>query len=178
MKTKGFGIRGLFRIAILAVVASAYMAFVSVSYTNVTADEHKRAEASIRSEVNYLCLQLESLGKRADAFVQIADSKAIDPKELGPANSERYRLLSDHVGDVLAGYTLAETGTVAIIADGTVVATDDGRVPVGSDVKALLGDEVCNAIDVSLQEGQMQSIPYCGVFDEAGGPGAYGDGDD
>ena len=178
MKTSGLGIRGLFRIAITIVVVLAFAFMASISYTNVTADERTKAEASIRSEANYLCLQLESLGNRADAFNQIASSVGVEPQKLDPENLESYRLLSDPVGDILSGYTLAETGTVAIIADDTVIATDDKRVPVGSNVQGLLGDEVCNAIDVSLRSGRMQTVPYKGVFDEEGGAGSYGDSDD
>ncbi len=178
MGAVSLGIRGLFRISILIVVVFAYLLLVSISYANVSVDERMRAEASIRSEVNYLCLQLQSQGNRADAFEQIVSSSGMSPQELESDSSESYRLLSDPVGDVLSGYTLAETGTVAIIDDGAVVATDDVRVPVGGNVQQLLGAEVCGAIDASLQSGQMQPIPFRGVFDEAGGEGAFGDGDE
>lgn len=178
MKANGFGIRGLFRVAILVVVTLAFFALAVVSYMSVGADEKAKAEASIRSEVNYLCLQLESLGERAGAFNQLVSSLGADLQQLESSNPEDYRLLSNPVGDVLKGYTLAETGTVIIIADTTVVATDDGRVPVGSDVQELLGDKVSGAIDASLQDGQAQVIPFTGVFDEPGGAGSYGDGDD
>ena len=178
MKRPGLGIRGLFRVSIFIVVMLAFLALASISYTNITADERARAEASVRSEVDYLCLQLESLGSRADAFIQITSSLDAKPHEMESKNPEGYRLLSDPVGDVLRGYTLAETGTVAIIADDTIVASDDARVPAGSSVKGLLGDEVSNAIQTSLQNSQMQAIPYTGAFDEPGGEGAYGDADD
>ena len=177
-KTKRLGMRGLFRIAIILSVLGAFIILVSISYANVSTDERVRAEASIRSEVNYLCLQLESLGNRAAAFDQITGAVGASQQELESADPENYRLLSDPVGDILAGYTLAETGTVAIISDNTVIATDDERVPVGSDARKLLGSEVYAAIEASLQSDEVQSIPYGGVFDEAGGEGAYGDKDD
>ena len=178
MRAGGIGIRGLFRIAIFIVVVIAYLAFTSTSYSNVTGDELARAEASVRSEVNYLCLQLESLGKRADTFGRLADVSGLVPDELQSEDSEGYRLLSDPVGDVLRGYTLAETGTVVIIEDDTVVESDDARVPAGSNARELLGDEVMGAIEESLDGGQMQAIPYRGVFDESGGEASFGDGDD
>ena len=178
MKSSGLGIRGLFRVAILIVVVLATLALSAISYTNVSANVRASAEAAIRSEVNYLCLQLESLGNRAEAFSQVESSLGADPLELESRDPESYRLLSDPVGDVLQGYTLAQTGTVAIIENGTVVASDDGRVPVGSDVKTLLGDEVSSAITASLESDELQVIPFTGVFDEAGGEGAYGDRDD
>ena len=176
--TKGLGMRGLFRIAIIVSVLSAFIILVSISYTNVSADERERAEASIRSEANYLCLQLESLGNRTAAFEQIAESLGASQQELESSSPESYRLLSDPVGDILTGYTLSETGTVAIVSGNTVIATDDRRVPVGSDVQKLLGSEICAAIETSLQSGEVQSIPYNGVFDEAGDEGAYGSNDD
>ena len=178
MKASGLGIRGLFRIAILIVVVIAFVCLSTVSYFNVTDSEKAKAEASIRSEVNYLCLQLESLGNRADAFNEIVSSAGLEPKQLESEDPERYRLLSDPVGDVISGYTLAETGTVFLVEDDIVVASDDVRVPVGSSVNGLLGGEVHDAIEASLQDGQLQTIPYRGVFDEAGGAGSYGDGDE
>ena len=178
LKEKGLGIRGLFRVSILVVVVIASIVLVAITFTNVTNVERTKAEASIRSEVNYLCLQLESLGERADAFGRIADATGEGLQELETRNPAEYDLLSDPVGDVLSGYTLAETGTVFIAADGTVVASDDARVPVGADVRSLLGDEVYGAIGESLESGSLQRVPYNGVFDEAGGAGAYGDGDE
>ena len=167
MKSNGLGIRGLFRVAILIVVVVSSIAFATVSYSNVTKEEQEKAEASIRSEINYLCLQLESLGDRADAFNKIASSVGIDPQELESKNPESYRLLSDPVGHVLVGYTLAETGTVFIVSDGVVVASDDERVSVGSNVKERLGDEVIGAIDTSLREDQLQTVPYLDLFEDA-----------
>ena len=158
------GIRSLFRVSILIVVVIAFLALTLISFTNVTDDERSRTNASMRSEVNYLCLQLESLGNRADAFNRITSSSDIPPEELRSRDPEDYRLLSDPVGDVLSGYTLAETGTVALIADGVVIASDDERVPVGSDAREVLGDDVYEAIGASLQTGELQAIPYGGVF--------------
>ena len=175
---KGLGIRGVFRVAILIVAALAYVTFASISFTNITSDAQARAEASMRSEVNYLCLQLDSLGNRADSFNRLLESLGANAQEAESADVAAYKLLSDPIGDVLSGYTLAETGTVAIITDDVVVSSDDKRVPIGNNVRELLGDEVCDAIGASLQDGQMQLIPYCGVFDTPGGTGAWGDNDD
>ena len=178
LKERGLGIRGLFRVAILVVVVIASIALVAISFTNVTGAERARADASMQSEANYLCLQLESLGERADAFGRITDLAGADLQELQAKNPDAFGLLSDPIGDVLSGYTLAETGTVFISAGDTIMASDDGRVPVGSDIRELLGDEVCDAIGKSLESGDSQPIPYSGVFDEPGAAGAYGDGDD
>ena len=178
MKARGLGIRGLFRISICVSVVLACLSLATVSYMNVTADERSRAEASVRSEINYLCIQLESLGNRADAFDRVIDSSDIDSQELRAKNPEDYRLLSDPVGDILSGYTLAQTGTVFIIEDGKVIASDDARVPVGEDARAILGDEILGATDASLKSGEMQLVPYVGVFDSPGGASSYGDSDD
>ena len=178
LEAKGIGIRGLFRVSILIVVALASLVLAITSYVRITAEEEAKAEASIRSEVDYLYLQLESLGNRADTFTKIVDSAGIDLQKLKSVNPEGFLLLSDPTGDILTGYTLAETGTVFIFADDTVISSDDGRVPAGSSVRELLGDEVCASIDASIQDGQLQTVPYRGVFDEPGGPGSYGDKDD
>ena len=178
MKRNGLGIRTLFRAAILFFVVLADIAFMAVSHMNVTSRELARAEKSIGTEVNYLCLQLESLGERADLFTEIMRSEGIDPQALKPGDMQGYQLLSSPIGDVLKGYTLAETGTVFLVADGAIIASDDARVPVGSDVRELLGDEVLVAIDASIQSKELQNVPFRGVFDEPGGEGAFGDRDD
>ncbi len=178
MKSSEIGIRGLFRIAILIVAALAYLVFVTISFTNVTADEREKAETAIRSEVNYLCLQLEYLGERVDAFEQIEDSSGLTAEVLESQNPEGFRFLTDPVGEILSGYSLAETGTVAIIADDTVIASDDARMPVGGNVRELLGDEVCEAIDTSLSSSELQTVPYGGVFDEPSDVSTYSDGND
>ncbi|MBR1828669.1 MAG: SpoIIE family protein phosphatase, partial [Atopobiaceae bacterium] len=125
-----------------------------------------------------LCLQLQSLGERTEAFKQVVSSMGTDSQKVESVSPKEYRLLTDPVGDVLEGYTLSGTGTVAIVSDNVVVASDDERVPVGSDVRELLGEEVLAAVDASLQDNSMQVIPYKGVFDEPGGEGAYGAEDD
>ena len=170
-----FSIRWLFRIAIFAVVLIAYLFFMRLSYSNVTTIEQGNAEASIRSEINYLCLQLDSLGNRVDAFDQIVESSGIVPQDLESSNPESYRLLSDPIGNVLSGYTLEESGTVLIVGNGTVVASDNKRVPAGSDVHDVLGDVMCDAIDRSVETGRMQTVPYRSVLGDTSNPGLYDD---
>ena len=178
IKADGLGIRSLFRIAIIVYVLVAYLILSAISFSNVSADARARSEASMKSEANYLCLQLESLGNRADTFKKIASSLGADPKKLEAEDPEGYNLLSNPIGDVLSGYTLAETGTVALIVDDEVIASDDTRVPVGSKAQELLGDEVYSAIAASIQDGKMQPVPYRGVFDEPDGAAPYGAEDD
>ena len=171
IKADGLGIRSLFRIAIIVYVLVAYLILSAISFSNVSADARARSEASMKSAANYLCLQLESLGNRADTFKKIASSLGADPKKLEAEDPEGYNLLSNPIGDVLSGYTLAETGTVALIVDDVVIASDDTRVSVGSNAPELLGDEVYSAIAASIQDGKMQPVPYRGVFDEPDGAG-------
>ena len=81
LKARGLGIRSLFRISILIVVALASIALAVVSFTNVTAAERERAEVSVRSEINYLCLQLESLEEHAGTFEQNEGSGEVDAQQ-------------------------------------------------------------------------------------------------
>ena len=177
VKSARLGIRGLFRISIIVVVVMAYFCISTLSFISVSTDERAKAEASVRSEINYLCLQLESNATRAQTFNDITGSLGVDPKAMESEDPEGYHLLSDPVGEVLEGYTLAETGTVFLVSDGVVIASDDARVPVGSNAAELLGTQVSDAIETSLASSQMQTIPFDGVFDEPGGPGAYGNQD-
>ena len=154
----GIGIRFAFRIAISALAAIAFLAIISISYRNVTEGEFARANASVHSEVNYLCLQLQSLGIRSKAFDRVIDTLGATEQDLAAAQVEDVSLLSDPVGDVLQGYTLAETGTVLIASGDTVIASDDERVPVGGDLRELFGDDAYATITSALGAEEMQKI--------------------
>ena len=178
MDSRKLGIRGLLRISVCITLLVALPIFATKSKMNVTNDELARAEASMNDELTYLCLQLEAAQNRMRAFDSLASSSGVTSQELEVRNPEASRILTDPIGDVLAGYSLAVNGTVLIADDDEVIVTDDWRVPFGGSMKELLGGEVCAAIDASIQSGRMQTIPYRGVFDAPGGEGAYGDRDD
>lgn len=159
IKADGRSIRVTFKIAISVVCTLAFFVIFIISFVRVTGDELTRASNSIKSEVNYLCLQLESLGARAEAFERAADTLGANPEKLAAANPQDLALLSDPVGDILSGYTLTETGTVVIARDGVVIASDDERIPVAGDLRDLLGTDAYAAVDASITDGQLHRIP-------------------
>ena len=158
------GIRDLFRISIFCVALFVFAVMAAVSYVTFTITEYAKSEASVRSEVNYLCLQLRSLDRRATAFERIAKLVNLDPDNLTWQEREDYDLLVDATGEVLTGYTMEETGTVAIITNDTILMTDDKRLPVGSNVTKLLGKDIVAAIEASTSTSKMQRIIYDGVL--------------
>lgn len=162
--SEGAGVRSLFRISISVVTLFAFLLTITASYYTVTEDELGRAEASIRSEVNYLCLQLESMDNRSRSFLELAGSSGVDPAELSESELETYRTLSDPIGEIISGYTMAETGTVALLSNGAILATDDPRLPLGSDIETLLGSDVSIAIEESLRTGELRRVLYNGVL--------------
>ena len=164
IEADGMGIRMAFRIPLTIMVIVALSIVSLLSYMTVSGGEFERAEQSVHSEVNYLCLQLKSLGERSEAFARVVDSPNGASKNTAAVNRDDYRLLSDSVGDVLEGYTLAETGTVAIVADGAVVASDDERLLVGDDIRESLGEEASKAITDSIGNGKLLQIPLEGVL--------------
>lgn len=158
------GIRDVFRISIFCVVLFVFAVMAAVSYVTVTISEYEKSEASVRSEVNYLCLQLRSLDRRATAFERIAKLVNLNPDDLTWREREDYDLLVDATGEVLTGYTMEETGTVAIISNNTILMTDDKRLPIGSNVSKLLGRDIVAAIAASTGTGKMQRIIYDGAL--------------
>ena len=123
----------------------------------------------MRSEVNYLCLQLESLHDRAGAFERVTSAAGVAPDEMAASNPDDYQLLSDPVGDVLSGYTLAETGTVCIATDDVVIASDDERIPAGSNLRTALGESAYSAIATSMSANDIQPVPLEGALADSGG---------
>ena len=159
MQSGTMRIRNAFRLWVIVAAVIAFAVAATVSFVLIRVGERQRAEASMKSEVNYLCLQLESQGERADAFARV-----VGEDEAAHNRSEDYRLLSNRVGDVLDGYTMAETGTVAILQDGAILGTDDPRLTAGRQVATLLGEDVAAAIEESLATGEIQRIDYDGVL--------------
>ena len=159
MKSGTMRIRTAFRLWVIVAAVIAFAVAATVSFVLIRVGERQRAEASMKSEVNYLCLQLESQGERADAFVRV-----VGEDDATHNRSEDYRLLSNRVGDVLDGYTMAETGTVAILQDGAILDTDDPRLIKGRQVSTLLGEDVAAAIEASLEAGEIRRIDYDGIL--------------
>ena len=159
IRSDGHSIRNMFRLAISVVCTLAFFVIFIISFVRVTGDELTRASNSIKSEVNYLCLQLESLAMRAEAYDRTAITLGATPEKLSAVNPQDLALLSDPVGDILSGYTLAETGTVVIAQDGIVIASDDERIPVSGDLRDLLGNDAYAAVDASIADGQLHRIP-------------------
>ena len=151
-------IRDAFRLWVIVAAVIAFVIAATVSFILISINERKSAEASMASEVNYLCLQLERQGERADAFERVVGDEATKNR------SEDYRLLSSRVGEVLEGYTMAETGTVCILRDGAIVDTDDPRLSKGRQVSTLLGEDIAAAVDASVATGEIQRIDYDGIL--------------
>ena len=168
LQAGGMSIRIEFRIAIGVLVAVAFLLTIGISYLRVRRSEFVRSSNSVHSEVNYLCLQLESLGARAEAFGRVVD--ALDPtaKNVASVDSRDLDLLSDPVGDVLRGYTLAETGTVVIAANGTVLSSDNESFPPGASLRELLGTNAYESIDAALASNEMQRIRLEGALSNTG----------
>ena len=167
------GVREAFRMTIFVVVLLAFLITITISYVTVTLGELESANAAIKSEVNYICLQLESTKQRAAAFEKIGAATGHSLDEVKTLTPDAYEILDDSVGSVLEGYTMEQTGTVAIIDDGCIIVTDDSRLPVGSDVRELLGDEIWKAIEQSVQSGEVQRIIYSGVLTSGDNAGGY-----
>ena len=157
-------IRDAFRVWILFAALLAFLVAMAISFIAISISEHNRAEASVTSEVNYLCLQLESLNERVDAFSRISEAAGVTPDGPSPVDPDDWRLLTDPVGILLDGYTMGETGTVALIKNDTIIATDDPRLPLGSDVGELLGDDIAEAVETSVETAALQNILYDGVL--------------
>ena len=181
IRAEGLGIRAVFRVCIVVLAAAAFCAIVGVSCVRVTQDEFERSSASVRSEVNYLSLQLKSLGERSKTFKRTMSSAGVPLEQIAEADPEGYRSFTDPVGDVLEGYTLAETGTVLIAREDEVIASDDERIPVGASLRESLGADIHTQIDAILADAELRSIPLQGALSgssDASGylmAGEYGD---
>ena len=155
-KSEGIGIRAAFRASMLAVTLIAFAIAAVINFIVVTTAEHAKAENSVRSEVNYLCLQIGDFNEREAVR---ADAGA------GGASSR--------VGDILNGYTMQETGTVILARDGKVIASDDGRIAAGSDIGALLEADAIEAIGASLADSGLQRIDCAGALAKPDPAGVY-----
>ena len=167
IKSEGLGIRSIFRIAISVLATMAFLVIIGLSYMRLTKDELTRTNAAMRSEINYLCIQIGSLSDRLAAFERIANTLSLAPDSLASADPQDVKLFEDPIGNVLKGYTLEQTGTVVIAKNNVVVASDDERLPVGGNLQELLGPDAPTAVDSTLRSGEMQKIGLEGVLSGA-----------
>ena len=147
-------IRSAFRVAIVIMATLAFLAVANISFYSISTGQFDRAQNSIRSEVEYLCLQLEKIDNRSAALTASAESGQ-DTAALDSA--------SDPITDLLSGYTLAETGTVVISVGDTIVASDDPKLPPGSSVRDLLGNDIADAIEQSCTTDELLQIVNTGA---------------
>ena len=166
------GVREAFNTLLLIFVSLVFIVGATLSYVSVTIGEMENAEAAIKSEVNYLCLQLDSRSERIETFERLLDTNGIPEEALTENSSQDYEFLSDPVGNILDGYTMEQTGTVLIAIDDHVVATDDRRILPGSKTSDL-GLATVDAIRASLETSEIQHIVYDGVLTDAGDTGGH-----
>ena len=168
IQAEGPGIRYVYRITTVVLAVVAFFTFVVISYVRITSIELTQASAAVRTEVNYLRLQLESYSKRADAFARCMDSVGVTQEQMEQKNPQDFALFTDPIGDVLEGYTLGQTGTV-VIANGDVLeASDDERLPVGGSLQELLGEGAMVAVRESIVSHTMQHINLDSALSNAG----------
>lgn len=158
MRVGSLGIRSLFRIAIATVALLAFLVIAGISYRGIGESELAQAQDAIRSEVNYLCLQLAATDEHAVELERLAASTGDDPADLAERFPELFGDLSDPAVTLIDGYTLEETGTVVVMVEGTVVASDDPKIPIGGDVRELLGDDTYAAVGESCRTDDLQRI--------------------
>ncbi len=141
-----------------AVATLAFLIVAIISYRAIGAGEFAKAQDSIRSEVNYLCLQLETIDKRVDDLSGYVADAGGEPEDLAEQYPELFKDFFDPASALLDGYTQEESGTVAVMEDGVVLASDDLMLPVGGDVREILGDDAYSAIEESARTDEFQRI--------------------
>ncbi len=167
-KTGQIGISTMLRTASAVLALITLLLVGTISVTRISAEEFDHANATVTTEINYLCLQLESHLKRGHAFERVLSSVGLSTDEASNANPSDYLLLTSAIVDLFEGETLEQTGTAILAKNDVVVASNDGRVGIGEGLKECLGDNPYAAIEQSMKEQQMQKVTLSGTLADFG----------
>ena len=156
-------IRTVFNLWLLNAVVSSFMLATIVSYVGIDSGLLANAESDMRSETNYLCLQIEGSTARIARLEDFIAATNVDIEHLSDeAESALIDILAPE-GFLLDGYHVGTTGIVFIALEDMVYMSDSELFP-RSGVVSELGDvELMAAISLSIKEDAMQRILFSGT---------------
>ena len=143
------------------VVFLAFMITSATSFLIITQNEKYEAEKNIESEVTYLCNQLISNDRRAEALDRIFESYGIKQGVIHEDTRDDYiRVVT--LNDLLDGYTKDLDGIVAITTrdEHIILMSDDKRLAVGEPLSDHINRDTQEALSTSIKSGQVQRIVY------------------
>ena len=162
------GMRAVFGTWLLIVAAIAFMVTGAVSFVAVTEDAKNDADQLMRSEVGYLCAQLEGASQRGTSLIELLDSLDLNFEDL---NDDDFNKLVEALStnDILQGYTSEEDGSVIVAfpdrsfegdevvetGDYFIFASNDGRFEAQEALGNYVSSEVIEAINESLATDKM-----------------------
>ncbi len=120
----------LFNVVTATSLIAAVICFLAIS-THLL----NRTEAEVKSEAEYLCLQISKLDEH----------------------------MSTPYDQLLDGYTMEDTGIAVVTLNNDVFMTDNEMFPIGCAIDELLDDTGLEAINRSVESGRMQQIFFAGT---------------
>ena len=152
-------IRTVFGSWLAVVVVLLYMLSIAVSVTIIFQSELSTAEENFRSEVGYLCKQIDKSSLYAEKFNRFVEEAKVKDNDIETAP---YYDLKDYLSGayLLDGYTLADDGTVIVLVNGIVYDSDDYRFPFFSEFETDFGSDMVGAVTRSLENDTLERFVY------------------
>ncbi len=150
------GLRTLFCAWLIDIVSIVFMLSTAVCFLGSTAYEFSTRAQSSRSEIAYIFGQINAVADRNEKLLNLFRAKRWDLEKLTKAEGTEFDDLINPLGNILSGYTLAETGYVAIIQDGRIIMSNDGFLPTNSPIEGVLETDGMRALNSSVQTGEVE----------------------
>ena len=170
---ENMGLRSMFAVRLTLVVFVAFMVTSAVSFAAITRGELADTETSMASEITYLKNQIDNSSKRLDTIVSFLSDEAIE--KLLSSDEHADNLDAYSISSILDGYSSENDGIILILAptasfseedraqyDGVyvIVSSDDERFENGEMLEKVAGEEIVEAIDLSVAENSVKRAVY------------------
>lgn len=156
-------IRTVFHLWLLNALLASFMLATIGCYLGIDKGLLIDAESDMRTETNYLCLQIEGSSARSERFYDFIKASNTDVDHL---NDEAQSALLDIMmpeGFLLDGYNVNNTGIVFIAREGIIYMSDSALFPPSGELGELVDEDLLAAIIRSIEDDQMQRVLFSGT---------------
>ena len=153
------GLRTVFGGWLGVVVVLSFLIMSAVSFGVSTGDALHDAEDVMRGQISYLSAQVHRADKRTELMSRIWEKPGADAEKL---TEDDHAKLTEYFesGEVLKGLTPKEYGTIIMAVSDSVYESNDELYTAGVALDEVFSSSTLDAIDRSMESGQMQRFVY------------------
>ena len=157
-----YGLRAVFGAWLSVAVALTFMAMAAISFIVTTGDQLNSAEQNMKSDIDYLCIQLEESNNQSHALYKLINNLGISLDSFEKEDFDNL-LASANTVRLLESFSPKEHGTVIITWADLIDMSNVDTYEQYEKIDDILSRETIDAINASIETGQMQRFVYDGV---------------